>query len=74
MALALGMVLKNALNNLPYGGGKGAVKVDPKRLSKGELERLSRGYARAIAPLIGDAAFILAFERVYRVMKARGWL
>ncbi len=53
-ALALGMVLKNALNNLPYGGGKGAVKVDPKRLSKGELERLSRGYARAIAPLIGD--------------------
>jgi len=44
------MVLKNALNNLPYGGGKGAVKVDPKRLSKGELERLSRGYAKAIAP------------------------
>ena len=54
MALALGMTLKNALNNLPYGGGKGAVKVDYKRLSQGELERLSRGYARAIAPLIGD--------------------
>ncbi len=54
MALALGMTLKNSLNGLPYGGGKGAVKVDPKKLSPGELERLSRGYARAIAPLIGD--------------------
>ena len=38
MALALGMTLKNALNNLPYGGGKGAVKVDPKRLSRGAGE------------------------------------
>jgi len=54
MALALGMTLKNSLNGLPYGGGKGAVKVDPKKLSPGELERLCRGYARAIAPLIGD--------------------
>ena len=54
MALALGMTLKNSLNGLPYGGGKGAVKVDYKKLSQGELERLSRGYARAIAPLIGD--------------------
>jgi len=61
-ALALGMVLKNVLNNLPYGGGKGAVKVDPKRLSKGELERLSRGYARAIAPLIGDQVDMPALD------------
>jgi len=54
MALALGMTLKNSLNGLPYGGGKGAVKVDPKKLSQTELEKLCRGYARAIAPLIGD--------------------
>ncbi|MEM1528104.1 MAG: Glu/Leu/Phe/Val dehydrogenase dimerization domain-containing protein, partial [Sulfolobales archaeon] len=60
MALALGMTLKNSLNGLPYGGGKGAVKVDPKKLSQGELERLSRGYARAIAPLIGDLVDIPA--------------
>mgnify|MGYP001770694801 FL=1 len=60
MALALGMTLKNALNNLPYGGGKGAVRVDYKRLSPGELERLSRGYARAVAPLIGDVIDIPA--------------
>ncbi|MCC6047495.1 MAG: Glu/Leu/Phe/Val dehydrogenase [Desulfurococcaceae archaeon] len=54
IALALGMTLKNSLNGLPYGGGKGAVRVDPKKLLPGELERLCRGYARAIAPLIGD--------------------
>jgi len=60
IALALGMTLKNALNGLPYGGGKGAVKVDPLKLSPGELERLSRGYARAIAPLIGDVIDIPA--------------
>ncbi|MEM4798462.1 MAG: Glu/Leu/Phe/Val dehydrogenase [Sulfolobales archaeon] len=60
MALALGMTLKNSLNGLPYGGGKGAVKVDPKKLSQGELERISRGYARAIAPLIGDVIDIPA--------------
>jgi len=54
MALALGMTLKNSLNGLPYGGGKGAVRVDPKKLSQTELEKLCRGYARAIAPLIGD--------------------
>ncbi len=60
MALALGMTLKNSLNGLPYGGGKGAVKVNPKELSQGELERLSRGYARAIAPLIGDLVDIPA--------------
>lgn len=53
-ALALNMTLKNSLNGLPYGGGKGAVKVDYTKLSQGELERLSRGYVRAIAPLIGD--------------------
>ncbi|MBP1449941.1 MAG: Glu/Leu/Phe/Val dehydrogenase, partial [Thermoproteus sp.] len=54
MALAMLMTLKNSLAGLPYGGAKGAVRVDPKKLSARELEELSRGYARAIAPLIGD--------------------
>lgn len=53
IALATLMTLKNSLAGIPYGGGKGAVRVNPKKLSKGELERLSRGYIRAIAPLIG---------------------
>jgi glutamate dehydrogenase/leucine dehydrogenase len=60
IALATGMTLKNSLAGIPYGGGKGAVRVNPKKLSKGELERLSRGYARAIAPLIGDQVDIPA--------------
>lgn len=60
VALAILMTLKNSLAGLPYGGAKGAVRVDPKRLSQRELEELSRGYARAIAPLIGDLVDIPA--------------
>lgn len=52
-ALAFWMVLKCALVGIPYGGGKGGIVVDPHTLSAGELERLTRGYARAIAPVIG---------------------
>ena len=54
IALAMLMTLKNSLAGLPYGGAKGAVRVDPRRLSRRELEELARGYARAIAPLIGE--------------------
>jgi glutamate dehydrogenase/leucine dehydrogenase len=60
VALAVLMTLKNSLAGLPYGGAKGAVRVDPKKLSQRELEALSRGYARAIAPLIGDVVDIPA--------------
>lgn len=52
-ALAFWMAIKCAVANIPMGGGKGGVEVDPKKLSHGELERLSRGYARAIAKDIG---------------------
>lgn len=60
VALATLMTIKNSLAGIPYGGGKGAVKVNPKRLSQSELERLSRGYIRAIAPLIGEKTDIPA--------------
>ncbi len=51
IALATVMTFKNSLNGLPYGGGKGAIAVDYKKLSKRELEELSRGgYARAWRP------------------------
>lgn len=53
-ALAAWMTYKCSLLGLPYGGGKGGVEVDPNTLSKTELERLARGYIRAIAPIIGD--------------------
>ncbi|MEM5820657.1 MAG: Glu/Leu/Phe/Val dehydrogenase [Candidatus Aenigmatarchaeota archaeon] len=53
IALAMIMTLKNSLNNLPYGGAKGAIKVNPKELSIEELEKLSREYIRAISIIIG---------------------
>jgi glutamate dehydrogenase/leucine dehydrogenase len=53
-ALAFWMSIKCAVVGLPYGGGKGGIIVDPKKLSRGELERLSRAYARFIAPFIGE--------------------
>ena len=52
-ALAAWMTIKNAIANLPYGGGKGGIKVDPKTLSIRELERLTRNFTRRIAPIIG---------------------
>lgn len=52
-ALALWMTLKCAVSNIPMGGGKGGVTVDPKTLSASELEKLSRGWARLMAPLLG---------------------
>ncbi|HEX2031486.1 MAG TPA: Glu/Leu/Phe/Val dehydrogenase [Actinomycetota bacterium] len=52
-ALAMWMTWKCAVVGIPYGGAKGGVVVDPKTLSPGELERLSRRYASEILPLIG---------------------
>jgi glutamate dehydrogenase (NAD(P)+) len=60
MALAAWMSVKNAAVNLPFGGAKGGVRVDPRRLSRGELERLTRRYASEIAILIGPAKDIPA--------------
>jgi glutamate dehydrogenase (NADP+) len=51
--LAFWMTFKTALMELPFGGAKGGVSVDPKELSLAELERLSRGYIAAIADVIG---------------------
>ena len=52
-ALAMWMTWKCAVVNIPYGGGKGGVIVDPKQLSLRELEGLTRRYATEISPLIG---------------------
>jgi len=51
--LAFLMSLKTALVGLPYGGGKGGIKIDPKKLSEGELERVSRGYVKEMFKFIG---------------------
>src|SRR5207249_521833 len=50
---AMLMTWKTALMNIPFGGGKGGVQVDPKVLSQAELERLSRAFMRQIADVIG---------------------
>jgi glutamate dehydrogenase/leucine dehydrogenase len=52
-ALAAWMTFKCAVVGLPYGGAKGGVTVDPFKLSRGELERLTRRFTAAIAPIIG---------------------
>ncbi|MFH1142307.1 MAG: Glu/Leu/Phe/Val dehydrogenase [Candidatus Uhrbacteria bacterium] len=52
-ALAFWMALKCAVVNIPLGGGKGGITVNPKELSKSELERLSRGWIRGMADVIG---------------------
>ena len=53
MALSAWMTIKNAAVNLPYGGAKGGIRVDPKSLSRKELERLTRRYTSEIGIIIG---------------------
>jgi glutamate dehydrogenase (NAD(P)+) len=52
-ALAMWMTWKGAITGIPYGGAKGGVTCDPKAMSQGELERLTRRFAGEIAPIIG---------------------
>ncbi|HLD86015.1 MAG TPA: Glu/Leu/Phe/Val dehydrogenase [Patescibacteria group bacterium] len=52
-ALAFWMAVKCAVVGIPLGGGKGGITVDPKKLSVGELERLTRAFVRRLAPFIG---------------------
>jgi glutamate dehydrogenase (NAD(P)+) len=53
MALSAWMTVKNAAVNLPYGGAKGGIRVDPKTLSRSELERMTRRYTSEIGIIIG---------------------
>jgi glutamate dehydrogenase (NADP+) len=71
--LAFWMTFKCAVMNLPYGGGKGAVQVDPRQLSKAELERLSRAYIQAFAGIIGPDRDIPAPD-VYTNSMIMGWM
>lgn len=60
MALSAWMSIKNAAVNVPYGGAKGGIRVDPKKLSRGELERLTRRYTSEIGLVIGPTKDIPA--------------
>ncbi|ACB06847.1 Glu/Leu/Phe/Val family dehydrogenase [Candidatus Korarchaeum cryptofilum] len=72
-ALAMWMTWKTAVVDVPFGGGKGGVRVDPKALSPGELERLTRRYAYAIAPIIGVDIDIPAPD-VYTNPQTMAWI
>ena len=72
-ALAAWMTFKCAVVNLPYGGAKGAVKVDPSTLSKGELERVTRRFTASILPIIGPEKDIPAPD-VNTNAEIMGWI
>ncbi|MEL6158331.1 MAG: Glu/Leu/Phe/Val dehydrogenase [Cyanobacteria bacterium J06623_5] len=72
-SLAFWMTFKCAAVNLPFGGAKGGITLNPKALSKFELERLSRGYIDAIAPFIGPDIDIPAPD-VYTNPMIMGWM
>lgn len=72
-SLAFWMTFKCAVLNIPFGGAKGGVTLNPKELSKFELERLSRGYIDAIADFIGPDTDIPAPD-VYTNPMIMGWM
>ncbi len=72
-ALAAWMCWKTAVMDLPLGGGKGGVVCNPKEMSEAELERLSRGYIRAIAPFIGPHIDVPAPD-VYTNPQIMAWM
>ncbi len=72
-ALASWMTWKCATVGIPYGGGKGGVVCDPKSMSKGELERMTRRYAVEIAPIIGPDRDIPAPD-VYTDEQTMAWI
>ncbi len=72
-ALSAWMTWKTAVVDIPLGGGKGGVMVDSKKLSEGELQRLSRAYIRSIAPFIGATVDVPAPD-VSTDPRIMGWM
>jgi glutamate dehydrogenase (NAD(P)+) len=72
-ALAAGMTWKTATVNVPFGGAQGGVICDPKRMSKSELERVTRRYASEILPLIGPYLDIPSPD-VYTDAQTMAWM
>jgi len=72
-ALAAWMTWKTAVVDIPYGGGKGGVICNPKELSQGELERISRGFIRAVGRFVGPERDVPAPD-VYTTPQIMGWM
>jgi glutamate dehydrogenase/leucine dehydrogenase len=73
IALSAWMTFKTAVTGLPLGGGKGGIRCNPKEMSQGELERLARGYARAMARFIGPYSDVPAPD-VYTDSQTMAWI
>jgi glutamate dehydrogenase len=73
IALSAWMMLKTAVTGLPLGGGKGGIRCNPKEMSRGELERLTRGYTRALARFIGPYSDVPAPD-VYTDAQTMAWI
>ena len=71
--LAFWMTIKCAVVGIPFGGGKGGVAVNPKNLSTGEMECLTRAYTRSIADIIGPQKDVLAPD-VYTDSRTMSWV
>ena len=72
-ALSAWMTLKTAVVGLPLGGSKGGIRCNPKEMSPGELERLTRGYTRALAKFIGPYSDVPAPD-VYTDAQTMAWI
>ena len=72
-ALSMWMTMKCSVVGVPFGGGKGGVNCNPKELSQGELERITRGFIRGIAPIIGSEKDIPAPD-VYTNQQVMAWM
>ncbi|UOY93497.1 Glu/Leu/Phe/Val dehydrogenase [Ectobacillus sp. JY-23] len=72
-ALSIWMSLKCGIVDLPYGGGKGGIVCDPREMSFRELERLSRGYVRAISQIVGPTKDIPAPD-VFTNSQIMAWM
>lgn len=72
-ALSMWMSLKCGIADLPYGGGKGGIICDPRTMSMGELERLSRAYVRAISQIVGPTKDIPAPD-VFTNSQIMAWM
>lgn len=71
-SLAFWMTIKCALVDIPFGGGKGGIVIDPKILSHSELKRLTKGFARLLTPVIGPTVDIPAPD-VYTTPEIMNW-
>ncbi|MFC4411335.1 Glu/Leu/Phe/Val dehydrogenase [Chungangia koreensis] len=72
-ALSIWMTLKAGIVDLPYGGGKGGIICDPRQMSMGELERLSRGFVRALSQIMGPTKDIPAPD-VFTNSQIMAWM